>query len=180
MLTQHTIISRQSQFTKPSSTLLARTAESFPNTNCQSSWGWWDTFNAADLMEGKPDTGSSVAGAGSCNLAASTTVGSFTLSISGGKITFSFAASSADYQFGTLHIQAGCAPYRLPAHLVNSATHSATVLGGTGPDSGVSGTLTLSHSSGCALASQYTYFISHAAVAKKTPISQSCSTTASQ
>lgn len=149
-----------------------RDGKKLANKNCQSKWGWWDTFKTVELGSGSSYSGDLVAGAGNYNISASTKVGDFTLAVSDGQVSFSFTAASG-FQFGSIHVQAGCAVPSTcaPGQFNNPFTR---VLGGTGPTSGASGTLPLNLGSGCTLGSPSVYFIFHASVAAQVPISQAC------
>lgn len=164
----------QAQFNKPN-----KYGKSLTNKNCQSKWGWWDTFTPSQLVDGSTYTGNLVSGAGNYNLAASYKAGTFTLTVApGGQLQFSFASAAADIQFDVFHVQAGCAVPSTCAPGQFDNTYTRTL----GTSSGSSGTglsITL-QPSGCTTSSPYVYFIFHAAVAKRIPISQACPRAAGQ
>jgi len=97
---------------------------------------------------------------------------------SGGNLQFSFTSAAADIQFDVIHVQAGCAVPTTcaPGQFDNTYTQ---ILGTSSASSGTGLPITL-QPSGCTTSSQYVYFIFHAAVAKRIPISQTCPAPGSQ
>ena len=165
----------QSQFNKASVS-----GKTLPNKNCQSKWGWWDSFTVSQLTPSTSYTGKLVAGAGNYNLAAGYTAGSFTLSVgASGELLFSFTSSSPDIQFGVFHVQASCSVPSTCAPGQFDNTYTRT-LGSSAASSG-SGLSITTLPSGCmSTPSTYVYFIFHGSVAKRIPASQTCPAAAPQ